>query len=77
LFAKSIPKRAAVLWRDAIVPICQSPRIDEALLRTQRVPANDNPAPAETDIKAGPASLFKATCQTLLIFCCAIAILLL
>ena len=51
--------------------------IDEALLRTQKVPANDNPAPAETSIKTGPASLFKATCQTLLILCCAIAILLL
>jgi hypothetical protein len=62
---------------DAIVPMCQSPKIDEALLRMQKVPANDNPAPAKTSIKTRPASLFRATCQTLLIFCCAIAILLL
>jgi len=77
LFGSSIPKRAAVLWRDVIVPMCKSPRIDEALLRAQNVPANDNPAPAQTSIKAGPARFFKATCQILLIFCCAIAILLL
>jgi hypothetical protein len=57
------------------VPMCQSPKIDDALLRTEKVPANDNRAPSETNIKAGPASLFRATCQALLIFCCAVAVL--
>ena len=59
------------------MPMCQSPKIADALLRTQKIPANDNRAPAETSIKAGPASLFRATCQMLLIFCCAVAFLLL
>jgi hypothetical protein len=70
-------ERVDVRRRTLIVPMCQSPKIDEALLRTRRIPANDNPAPAETSIKTGPGSRFRATCQTLLIFCCAIAILLL
>ena len=60
-----------------IVPMCQSPKVEEALLRTRRFPANDNFAPAKTAIKAGPASFFRAICQTLLIFCCVVAILLL
>jgi len=57
--------------------MCQSPKIDEALLRPQQVPANDNRVPPETPIKAGPATRFGATCQTLLIFCCGAAFLLL
>jgi hypothetical protein len=57
------------------VPMCQSPKIADALLRTQKVPANDNGAPVEASIKAGPASPFRATCQTLLILCCAVACL--
>jgi hypothetical protein len=77
LLTSKHPEKGRCSLEDVIVPMCQSPKIDEALLRTQKVPANDNPAPAETSIKTGPASLFKATCQTLLIFCCAIAILLL
>jgi hypothetical protein len=62
---------------DVIVPMCQSPKIADALLRTLKVPANDNRAPAETTIKVGPASLFRAICQILLIFCCTAAFLLL
>ena len=57
--------------------MCQSPKIDEALLRTSNVPANDNRAPIETSIKVRPSGRFGATCQTLLIFCCAAAFLLL
>jgi hypothetical protein len=57
--------------------MCQSPKIADVLLRTQKIPANDNRSPVETSIKAGPTSLFSATCQTLLIFCCGVAFLLL
>jgi hypothetical protein len=57
--------------------MCQSPKIADVLLRSRKIPANDNRAPAETSIKVGPASLFSATGQTLLIFCCAGALLLL
>jgi hypothetical protein len=59
------------------VPMCQSPKIADVLLRTHNVPANDNRVPVEKSIKAGPPSPFGATCQTLLIFCCAAAVLLL
>ena len=59
------------------MPMCQSPKIEEALLRTRTISANDNCAPGQTNIKAGPGNLFRATCQTLLIFSCAVAILLL
>jgi hypothetical protein len=57
--------------------MCQSPKIADVLRRTQKIPANDNRSPVETSIKAGPTSLFSATCQTFLIFCCAAAFLLL
>jgi hypothetical protein len=61
--------------------MCQSPKIDEALLRPQQVPANGNRVPPETRIetriKAGPATRFGANCQTLLVFCCGAAFLLL
>jgi hypothetical protein len=77
LLTSKHPEKGRCSSEDVIVPMCQSPKIDEALLRAQRVPANDNPAPAETSIKAGSESLFKATCQTLLIFCGAVAFLLL
>jgi len=56
--------------------MCQSPRIAAGLLRAPTIPANDNRAPQETGIEARPTSLFKATCQTLLIFCCAAVFLL-
>jgi len=63
------------------VPMCQSPKIAPKIadvsLRTRKIPANDNRAPAKAGIKAGPESFFKATRQTFLIFCCAIAFLLL
>ena len=74
----AVSRKGLMALEGVIVPMCQSPKIDEALLRTQKVPANDNRAPdVETRIKAGPASRFGATCQTLLIFCCAAAFLLL
>ena len=57
------------------MPMCQSPKIEEALFRPQKVPANDNRAPPVTRIKARPASRFRATSQTLLIFCCTVAVL--
>jgi len=53
------------------MPMCQSPRIAEVWLRTPQIPANDNRDPADGRSKAAPASL------TRLVFCCAVALLLL
>jgi len=75
LVATSATKSVAIRWR--AVPMCQSPKIADVLLRMQKIPANDNHSPVETSVKAGLTSLFRATCQTLLIFCCAAAFLLL
>jgi hypothetical protein len=76
LLGSSIEKGSCSL-EGVIVPMCQSPKIADVLLRTQKIPANDNHAPVEKSIKVGPASPFRTTCQTLLIFCCAAAFLLL
>ena len=76
MFGNTIPKGCCSL-EGVVVPMCQSPKIADVLIRTQKVPANDNRAPVKTNIKVGPANLFRATCQTLLIFCCAAAFLLL
>lgn len=54
-----------------LMPMCQSPRIAEVWLHTPEIPANDNRAPAKGHIKAAPASLSR------LVFCCAVALLLL
>lgn len=59
------------------MPMCQSPKIADVLLRTQKVPANDNRAPVEKRIKPKSESRFTTTCQTFLIVCCAAAFLLL
>jgi hypothetical protein len=59
------------------VPMCQSPKIQDVLFGTRRMPANDNRAPAETSIKTRPAAAFRTTGQVLLTFCCAVALLLL
>jgi len=70
-------KKRRYSLEDVIVPMCQSPKIADVLLRTQKIPANDNHSPVETSVKAELTSLFRATCQTPLIFCCAAAFLLL
>jgi hypothetical protein len=75
LFASKHPEKGCCSLEDVIVPMCQSPKIADVLLRTQKIPANDNRAPAKASIKTGVESLFKVT--TLLIFCCAAAFLLL
>jgi hypothetical protein len=62
---------------DVIVPMCQSPKIDDVLFHARRSPANDNSAPAQTVITAGPATVVRETRHIILIFCCAVAILLL
>jgi hypothetical protein len=80
LFVSSIPKRVDGSLEGVIVPMCQSPKIADAFLRMQKLPANDNCLSAETAkrrIEAGTRNLVRATCQTLLVFCCAVAILLL
>ena len=77
LFASKYPLKGLAWSEDVIVPMCQSPKIADVLLRMQKIPANDNHSPVETSVKAGLTSLFRATCQTLLIFCCAAAFLLL
>jgi hypothetical protein len=59
------------------VPMCQSPKIADALLRTQKVSANDNHVPIEKRIKPESESLFTTTCRACLIVCCAGAFLLL
>jgi hypothetical protein len=55
--------------------MCQSPKIADILLRTRIIPANDNRAPVEKNTRARKARPFRAACQTLLIFCCAVALL--
>lgn len=80
------PDRDRIVWQQyskkggcwlegAIVPLCQSPKIADVLLRTGTIPANDNRAPVQKKFKVGPAGLFRAACQTLLIFGCAVALL--
>jgi hypothetical protein len=57
--------------------MCQSSKIAEVMLRAQKIPANDNRAPVEKTGKPETASLFRVGSQTLLVFCCAVALLLL
>jgi hypothetical protein len=53
------------------VPMCQSPKIDDVLLRARKIPANDDYAPVETSMKSSkPACSFKAVWQAFLIFLC-------
>jgi hypothetical protein len=61
---------------DPVVPMCQSPRIADVLLRAQQVPANDNRAALQKPVDA-PVGVFRATGQTILIVGCAVALLLL
>ena len=70
------PEKGCRSLEGVLVPMCQSPRIADVLLRAQKIPANDNHAPAEKTIGAAPAGLLMATCQTILIICCAVAFLL-
>jgi hypothetical protein len=47
------------------MPMCQSPKIADALLRARKFPANDNSAPAATGIKPfGPEGILRAACRT-------------
>jgi hypothetical protein len=71
------PEEGCCWLEGVIVPMCQSPKIADVLLHTGKIPANDNRAPVKKNIKVGQASLFRAACQTLLIFGCAVALLLL
>lgn len=48
------------------MPMCQSPKIADVLLRTRRFPANDNCAPAQTGLKSLEAEgMFRAACRTI------------
>ena len=47
------------------MPMCQSPKIADALLRTRRFPENDNCAPMEIGMKSfEPKGIFRAACRT-------------
>jgi hypothetical protein len=47
------------------MPMCQSPRIADALLRTRTFPANDNRAPVRRGMKpVEPEGIFRAACRT-------------
>jgi hypothetical protein len=52
------------------VPMCQSPRIDEGLLRRRKVPANDNVVSVLTNTDVGPTYRLRVICRKLLAFCC-------
>lgn len=48
------------------MPMCQSPKIADTLLRTRKFPANDNCAPARAGVKSfEPEGSLRAACRTL------------
>lgn len=60
------------------MPMCQSPKIAEVLLRAKTAPANDNYAPVDKAMtSAKPERVFEAAWPTLIILFCIIAFLLL
>ena len=67
LFDGSYPKRECSP-EDIVVPMCQSPKIADGLLRARSLPANDNYLPVERDIKSRKLkSTFNAAWRTFLI----------
>jgi hypothetical protein len=61
---------------DAVVPMCQCPKVEKAVFLKQKIPGNDNLVSAHIAPDVKPAGGLGAGCQALLIFCCAIATLL-
>ena len=77
LFDGSYPKRECSP-EDIVVPMCQSPKIAEGLLRAKGLPANDNYLLVERGIKSRKSkSTFNAAWQTFLIVLCVIVLQLL
>jgi hypothetical protein len=69
-FGTSIPTRKRLL-EDAIVPMCQSPKINNVLVHAKGLPANDNCPFAETSVKSFQASgLFAVACMAFLGLLC-------
>ena len=66
----SIPTRKRLL-ENAIVPMCQSPKIVNVLVHAKRLPANDNCPFAETSVKSFQArGLFAVVCVAFLGLLC-------
>jgi len=73
LFASKYLLKGLAWSEDVIVPMCQSPKIADVLLRARQVPANDNYTPAQESMKSiEPENAFKAAWQTSVIFFCVI-----
>jgi hypothetical protein len=70
LFNGLYPKRECSP-EDIIVPMCQSPKIADVLLRARSLPANDNYLLAETGINSHKSkSICKAAWPTLVFLLC-------
>jgi hypothetical protein len=62
---------ALIFLEDAIVPMCQSPRIADVFLKAGQAPANDNGASLKARMKSpAPRSAFPATWLIVSIFGC-------
>jgi hypothetical protein len=69
LFDGSYPKQECAP-EDIVVPMCQSPKIADVLLRARSLPANDNYLLVETGMNSHKSkSTCKATWPALVLLC--------
>ena len=62
LLASTYPKRSS---SENVMPMCQSPKIADVLLRTRGFPANDNCAPVQVGMKCLESEgTFRVACRT-------------